>query len=93
MRATVLILGVLALAGCETAPVIVRDVPPAFLLEDCPEPDATVSTNAELAAWVLALRHSLRRCNNDKAALRDWAKEPEDGPVQFQPPSLKPVLE
>jgi hypothetical protein len=66
---------VAALTGCAAVPTVTRDLPPAFLMEDCPEPEATVSTNAELAAWILSLRHSLRKCNNDKAALRDWAEQ------------------
>lgn len=62
-------------SGCAAPPVYVRELPPAVLLEDCEEPVSTLETNKDLAQWALALRSALRVCNNDKQALRDWAKE------------------
>lgn len=62
-------------AGCTVPPVYIRELPPAVLLEDCEEPAPDVSTNAGLAQYALRLRSALRMCNNDKEALRDWAKE------------------
>jgi hypothetical protein len=50
-------------------------LPPAELLADCQEPAASVSTNGLLAKYALDLRTALRSCNDDKAALREWAKE------------------
>lgn len=50
-------------------------LPPAELLADCQEPAARLSTNGLLARYALDLRTALRGCNDDKAALREWAKE------------------
>jgi hypothetical protein len=60
----------LLLAGCAapTAP------PPAFLLQDCPAPAIRARTNGELAATLQDYRYALRACNDDKAALREFAK-------------------
>jgi hypothetical protein len=49
-------------------------LPPAALLEDCPEPVAEVRTNGDLARLALDLKLALALCNNDKAALRAWAE-------------------
>jgi len=65
------------LSGCATAPpvtLIQREKPPAHLLLDCPLPAQEFRTNADLLAHILALRGSLRGCNDDKAALREWAE-------------------
>lgn len=62
-------------AGCATAPVPQRDLPPLALLEPCEEPVAVLDTNDALVKYTLALRTALRLCNNDKESLRDWAKE------------------
>lgn len=68
------LLAALALSGCAgSTPLLVRDLPPEVLLQDCPEPPANIRTNKDLAEWALALRQALRVCNNDKAALREWA--------------------
>lgn len=75
MSARVLLAALLALAGCAQPPVYIRELPPGVLLEDCEEPALDVSTNAELAQYALRLRTALRVCNNDKQALREWAKE------------------
>lgn len=77
MSARSLLAAVALLSGCASTPVYVREVPPAALLEPCEEPASTLETNKDLAEWALALRTALRVCNNDKEALRHWAKEPE----------------
>lgn len=64
------ILLVLLLTACAQV-----QLPPAELLADCREPSATVSTNGLLAKYALDLRTALRSCNDDKAALREWASE------------------
>ncbi len=67
----------LVLAGCAHTqpPQVIRELPPAALLEDCPVPVADLATNGALVDHILSLRYALRECNNDKAALREWAKE------------------
>lgn len=80
LKFKLLLTGLLAssLMGCATrsaAPVIVQhSLPDARLLADCPVPVIDPSTNAELADGALALLDSLAGCNDDKAALREWAK-------------------
>ena len=71
----VMLLSALLLASCAavTSPTT-KLLPPASLLADCPAPTATVGTNGELADYILTLRNALRLCNNDKSALREWAK-------------------
>lgn len=68
----------LSLTGCATRsapPVVVQhSLPDARLLADCPVPVIDPSTNGELADGALALLDSLAACNDDKAALREWAK-------------------
>jgi hypothetical protein len=68
----------LSLTGCgstEYVRVKERDTPPVALLQDCAEPLATdVTTNGLLLGYVGQLRSALRKCNDDKAALREWAK-------------------
>lgn len=50
-------------------------MPPEYLLQDCAEPTANdVTTNGLLLGYVGELRAVLRKCNDDKAALREWAK-------------------
>lgn len=71
----VLLLSLTACATRSKPPVIVqRAKPPATLLADCPVPALDPSTNAELADGALALLGALAACNDDKAALREWAK-------------------
>jgi hypothetical protein len=67
----------LLLASCASvAPAPMRVLPPLELLQDCPEPPIQAATNGQLAESILALRDSLRGCNRDKAALREWAEAP-----------------
>lgn len=58
------------LAGC-AAP---GGLPPAELLQDCPEPLGRVVTNADMAKQNLDLKLSLRACNKDKERLREWVE-------------------
>lgn len=76
MRVLALVLGALLLAGCATrAPEVVKLTPPASLLADCEHPVINVTKNKGLAEGIVAYREALDKCNNDKAALREWSKE------------------
>lgn len=66
-------IGALALAGCTTVPVI--QAPPEHLMQDCPIPAVQAEKNGDLPKTILAFKAALRSCNDDKAALREWAKE------------------
>lgn len=75
MRSPVVLAGLLlALTGCSTTQ-IVRELPPVELLADCPYVVEAYQTNGQLAQTILAYRDSLVKCNIDKQALREWAKE------------------
>lgn len=63
----------LLLAGCASTGAL----PPADLLQDCPEPVARVVTNADMARQNLDLKTALRACNKDKERLREWADNHE----------------
>lgn len=72
----------LSLTGCSTTkhvPVVareVRELPPAHLLQDCPEPaPIRPVVNSDLLLVLNHWRNALRACNADKAALRAWAAE------------------
>lgn len=65
---------ILLLTGCSTVQ-IVRELPPVELLADCPYVVEAYQTNGQLAQTILAYRDSLVKCNIDKQALREWAKE------------------
>lgn len=69
---TAVLLAALLSASCAGTQYV---LPPAELLAECQEPPAQVSTNGLLARYALDLRAALRGCNDDKAALREWAKE------------------
>jgi hypothetical protein len=71
--APVVMLSALLLASCASTLPGTRTTPPPELLQDCPEPTATVRTNRQLADYATRLRDALRGCNRDKAALREWA--------------------
>lgn len=76
MRALACVLAAILLAGCATRPPqVVKLYPPASLLADCAHPDIQTGTNGDLARGILSYRAALDTCNNDKAALREWAKE------------------
>jgi hypothetical protein len=75
-NATAGLLGLVFLAGCSTPPRSAS--PPASLLAPCVGPSAQgLKTNADLVRHVVDLRGALASCNDDKAALRVWAKELE----------------
>lgn len=67
------------LTGCATSTPSVqtlRELPPAELLRDCPDPGFTGSaTNGGVILYIDSLRATLRSCAEDKKALREWAKE------------------
>jgi len=67
----------LLLAGCGSLPhPEVRVLtPPEDLLRDCPFAARPLATNKDLAEAYLEVRSVLQLCNNDKAALREWARE------------------
>jgi hypothetical protein len=76
--ATLLVMAGIFITGCASNPVFreAREVPPAQLMQDCPAPSPIVTTNGELASYILSLKQVLRLCNDDKAALREWAAQP-----------------
>lgn len=84
--AVVCVVVVLLLSGCAAAPVepIVIE-PPGALLSDCPVPlPERTAKNFILigsaVAWAGALLASLRTCNADKQALRQFYEEVGSGP-------------
>ena len=76
MILTTLILVLISLAGCASAPIVttVREQPPVELIQDCPQPLLDVATNGGLARSIQALKGALSLCNLDKQALRKWAE-------------------
>lgn len=64
------------LSGCSLLPVrSVQITPPESLLQACLGPSWRPSTNGELLDYSNALRDALAACDDDKTALREWAKE------------------
>ena len=72
-KARVVMFASLLLASC--AAVTPSGAPPWALLEDCPVNATVPRTNGELVAIRRELLTSLRSCNDDKAALREWARK------------------
>lgn len=74
-RLTTAVLVTGLLVGCSVIPTskVPVELPPTALLQECPIPEATVATNGQLAQWALSLKYALKLCNDDKAALREWA--------------------
>lgn len=66
------LVGLLALAGCTTAPVVPASAIPEGLLDPCPIPAVQGKTNADLARALQARKQALIECNLDKAAIKDW---------------------
>ena len=62
------------LSGCATP---INDTPPSYLLEDCVAVRVNAATNADLLDIIDNQRRALRACNDDKAALREWAASKE----------------
>lgn len=65
-----LLVFLLVLAGCSTAPPAV----PYEALADCEKPPVDTRTNGGLAKGIHDLRLAIDLCNKDKAILRDWAE-------------------
>lgn len=66
----------LFLTGCfATTPQVIKSLPPVELLQDCATSEVDKTTNGGLAQGILDLRKDIKVCNNDKAALRDWAEK------------------
>lgn len=63
------------LTGCASVPSVQKLKPPELLLADCQVPTIVANTNGDLARSAQDLRYALVLCNNDKAALREWAKD------------------
>lgn len=63
------------LAGCASAPTVTKMLPPVDLLQDCGPVIELHATNGDLAGTILDYRKALHLCNNDKAALREWANK------------------
>lgn len=70
-----------SLLGCSTfsappVPPAIKLLPPASLLQPCPQPSLLGNTVGDLAKWAVAQEAALAQCNADKAALRGWAEAP-----------------
>ena len=72
MRYAVLCLA-FALVGCASAPT--QTSVPESLLVPCEAPAVNPSTNAGLLNGLTEYADALRRCNDDKAAIREHLKE------------------
>jgi hypothetical protein len=75
LRAACLLALVSTLIGCATTGTTVKLLPPVDLLQDCPAPVYTITTNRDIALAIPAWKRALALCNNDKASLREWAKD------------------
>lgn len=72
------IIATLFLVGCATvAPQVVKLLPPAELLADCKDIPDKPTTNGALAKQRDDLKASIKECNADKKALREWAERAE----------------
>lgn len=75
-----LILCLLMLGGCSAKPTVKTQfsvrLPPAALMQDCPEtPIPAEGNNGDLLEVSASLRLDLAECNRQKARLRQWAEE------------------
>ncbi|WP_371824089.1 Rz1-like lysis system protein LysC [Hahella sp. HN01] len=52
----------------------IKQFPPEVLMQPCDIPAFSGSTNADLVVYIERLIASLRMCNADKSALREWAQ-------------------
>lgn len=64
----------LSSTACVKPRTHVAMVPPAAYMEDCVETKVDVAVNGDLLRKIKRLRVDLAECNEDKAALREWAK-------------------
>ncbi|WP_371870491.1 Rz1-like lysis system protein LysC [Neiella marina] len=84
-KAGLLSLCLLLLSACSTTPEpIVKTVtvvqvqklqPPQQLMQACPMPAMTVTTNQDLVILIGELYQALATCDFDKQQLRDWVAE------------------
>lgn len=70
----------LSLTACGTpsalpAPAVMQRSPDPAWTEQVPEPEPIGRTNADLAAWALALKAALAKANEQLAAIARWAEE------------------
>lgn len=74
LRLCMICLGIpLTLSGCQSLPT--QSSIPESLLVPCEAPAVNPSTNAGLLNGLIAYDAALRRCNDDKAAIREHLKE------------------
>jgi hypothetical protein len=64
----------LTIYGCCSSEVI-RLKPPDVLLQPCQASGFTGQTYGDLVHYSIGLRETLELCNQDKAAIRQWANE------------------
>lgn len=62
------------LTACSTVQMV-RELPPADLMADCPVPILEYKVNGDLAKGLVAWRNALANCNTDKESLREWASK------------------
>jgi hypothetical protein len=69
----------LALGGCGHFSATRVAPPPAALLQPCPRPALEGPLNGDLARAFLLRGQAIDACNDDKAALREWAAKRSKG--------------
>lgn len=70
----------LLLGGCSTIPAPSTPThPPIDAIQECPLPEADLSSNGALANTYKLTRQALVECNIDKAILREWDAGLEKG--------------
>ena len=52
---------------------VVKQYPPSALTQETPPPEEVFQTNGDLLTTIERLRAAMKDCNDDKAALREWA--------------------
>ena len=86
MRSKLVGMGLLALmlTGCAHHGPQVPEIllPPQDLMQECSFRERVLVTNADLARAYLEARGALELCNNEKAALREWAERAAGGRTQ-----------
>ncbi len=83
-RLGLLLLSLILLGGCSTKPLVRTEtvllVPPASLMQDCPETSIPKSgSNGDLLEVAKMLRLDLAECNKSKARLREWVQAESQG--------------
>ena len=74
------LLFLILLGGCSTKPLVRTEtvllVPPASLMQDCPETAIPQSgSNGDMLEVAKMLRLDLAECNKSKARLREWVAQ------------------